>query len=195
MSDKAAATEDNLGVGPMPGGRRRVDRVLDPTFLDSLGDLPIEDVRDLRRDAEQEEADLSYLRRMLQGRLDILRAERHRRTSGEGGSIIDQLAEILADGPPGPPHGLGRHITVEPSRVDEHRRRVEQVVADVGLSDVTHLSDADISEAMSRIESYEHAVSTTRRSVQEVADACTAEVGRRYQSGEASVDDLLTESS
>jgi len=29
--------------------------------------------------------------------------------------------------------------------------------------------------------------------VQTVADACTAEVGRRYQSGEASVDDLLTE--
>jgi hypothetical protein len=194
MSDNAK-TEDNLGVGPMPGGRRRVDRVLAADYTSGLGDLPIEDVRDLRRDAEQEEADLSYLRRMLQGRLDIIRAERHRRASGEGGSIIDQLAEILADGPAAPPHGMGKHITIEPSRVDEHRRRVEQVVADVGLSDVTHLSDAELNEALARIEIYEQAVSATRRSVQHVVDACTAEVGRRYQSGEASVDDLLTESS
>jgi len=193
MSSDNVQTEDNLGVGPMAGGRRRIDRVLSDDYLAALSDLPIEDLRDLRRDAEQEEADLSYLRRMLQGRLDIIRAERHRRASGEGGSIIDQLAQILADGPSAPPHGLGRHITVEPSRVDEHRRRVEQVVADVGLSDVTHLSDGELSEALARLETYEHAVSANRRAVQTVADACTAEVGRRYQSGEASVDDLLTE--
>jgi len=193
MSSDNVQTEDNLGVGPMEGGRRRIDRVLADDYLTALAELSIEDLRDLRRDAEQEEADLSYLRRMLQGRLDIIRAERHRRTSGDGGSIIDQLAQILADGPAAPPHGMGRHITVEPSRVDEHRRRVEQVVADVGLSDVTHLSDVELSDALARIETYEQAVSSTRRSVQQVVDACTAEVGRRYQSGEASVDDLLTD--
>ena len=34
-----------------------------------------------RRDAEQEETDLSYLRRLLQGRIDILRSEQARRAA------------------------------------------------------------------------------------------------------------------
>ncbi len=34
-------------------------------------------------------------------------------------------------------------------------------------------------------------MSRNRRRVQEVMDACTAEIARRYQSGEATVDDLL----
>jgi hypothetical protein len=40
---------------------------------------------------------------------------------------------------------------------------------------------------------YEAAVSRNRRKVQDVMDACTAEIARRYQSGEASVDDLLAD--
>ncbi|GAA3228945.1 hypothetical protein GCM10020256_41570 [Streptomyces thermocoprophilus] len=33
----------------------------------------------MRRDAQRDEADLSYVRRLLQGRIDILRAELARR--------------------------------------------------------------------------------------------------------------------
>ena len=57
---------------PMPGGRRRVDHVLAPEFLEGLSDLPLADLRARRREAEQEEADLSYLRRMLHGRMSII---------------------------------------------------------------------------------------------------------------------------
>jgi hypothetical protein len=41
----------------------------------ALGPLSLAELRALRRDAQQEEADLSYLRRLLQGRIDILQAE------------------------------------------------------------------------------------------------------------------------
>ena len=60
---------------PIPGGRRRVDRVLGPGFLDDLDSLTLQELRERRHDAEQEDADLSYIRRLLQGRLDIIRAE------------------------------------------------------------------------------------------------------------------------
>jgi hypothetical protein len=192
MTDQPAETSGVQGVDPMVGGRRRIDRVLDPTFLDDLAGLALADVREKRREAEQEEADLSYIRRLLQGRMDIVRAELRRRHGGEDvGSLVDQLAGILADGTVGQPHGLGRHVTVEPSRVDDHRRAVEQLVADAGISDVVHRDDAALADSLTRLEEYERAVSRNRRRVQEVMDACTAEIARRYQSGEASVDDLL----
>ncbi len=179
------------GVDPLPGGRRRIDKVLAEEFLVGLAEIPLDEVRDRRHDAEQEEADLSYVRRLLQGRMDIVRAELQRRNGTMQGSLIDQLAGILADGPPGPPHGMGRHVTVEPSRVDDHRRAVEQLVADAGVSDVVGRSVDELAGSLTRLEEYERAVSRNRRRVQDVMDRCTAEIARRYQSGEATVDDLL----
>ena len=187
MSDETTVS----GVDPMPGGRRRIDHVLDPAFSKALDALTLSEVRERRHEAEQEEADLSYVRRLLQGRIDIVRAELGRRNGNERGSLIDQLAGILADGPRGEPHGAGHHNVVEPSRVADHRRSVEQLVSDVGVSDVVNRSDEELAESLTRLTDYEAAVSRNRRRVQEVMDACTAEIARRYQSGEATVDDLL----
>lgn len=185
------ATATAAGVDPLPGGRRRIDKVLADDFLSGLVEIPLDEVRERRHDAEQEEADLSYVRRLLQGRMDIIRAELQRRTGASTGSLVDQLAGILADGPPGPPHGMGRHVTVEPSRVADHRRAVEQLVSDAGVSDVVSRSEDELAGSLTRLEEYERAVSRNRRRVQEVMDQCTAEIARRYQSGEATVDDLL----
>jgi len=176
---------------PYPNGRRRIDKVLAEGFADDLGGLELDDLRARRREAEQEEADLSYVRRMLQGRMDILRAELARRAGG-GDKIVDHLSAVLADTGRSD-HGLGRFLRVEPSRVDEHRRLVEQVIADVGVSDVQGRSDDELRAAVERLEGFEHAVSEDRRRVQQVMDALTTEVADRYKSGAASVDDLLAE--
>ncbi|MDP9393578.1 MAG: aerial mycelium formation protein [Actinomycetota bacterium] len=179
---------------PMAGGRRRIDRVLGEGFLDSIEQREMSDVRDMRREAEQEEADLSYVRRMLQGRMDILRAELSRRsTPGDANEhIIAHLARVLADSPTRNVHGMGRFLSVEPSRVDEHRREVEQVVADVGISDVEAQTDEELQAALDRVRDYESKVSDLRRRVQNVMDMCTAEIGRRYKEGAVTVDDLLS---
>ena len=110
---------------PYPNGRRRIDRVLADDFVADLTGLDLDEVRSRRREAEQEEADLSYIRRMLQGRMDILRAELARRSGGGGEKIVEHLSQVLADSGRSD-HGLGRYLRVEPSRVDEHRRSVEQ---------------------------------------------------------------------
>ena len=176
---------------PYPNGRRRIDKVLGAGFADDLGALGLSDLRERRREAEQEEADLSYIRRMLQGRMDILRAELSRRAAG-GDKIVEHLSVVLADTGRSD-HGSGRFLRVEPSRVDEHRRLVEQIIADVGVSDVEGRSDDDLREALGRLETFEHGVSEDRRAVQAVMDALTAEVAARYRSGAANVDDLLAE--
>jgi hypothetical protein len=109
---------------PMSGGRRRVDRVLGEGFLDGLAEMTLTEVRQRRFDAEQEEADLYYIRRLLQGRMDIIRAEQQRRAtaSGDADPLVDQLPQVLGgEGRPAP-HGLGRYLNVEHLRQLVHHR-------------------------------------------------------------------------
>ena len=182
-----------MSVEPTVGGNRRIDRVLAEGFLDGLRDLPLSEVRELRTEAEQEEVDLSYLRRMIQGRLDILRAELNRRDGTSSGTLVEGLATILADEPRGPARGLGRHSTVEPSRADSHRRYVEALVADVDLSDVSARSTDELAHALRTLSEEEQNISGKRRLVQDAMDACSAEITRRYRDGEADVDALLSQ--
>ncbi|MEV0693230.1 hypothetical protein [Streptomyces sp. NPDC050388] len=56
----------------------------DPAPEPELIARSLPDLRALRRDAQRDEADLSYVRRLLQGRIDILRAELARRTPVDG---------------------------------------------------------------------------------------------------------------
>lgn len=178
----------------MPGGRRRVDRVLSPQFLQDLTALPLEEVRARRVDADQEEADLSYARRLLQGRIDILRAEQAAR-QGSGplagqphtdAEIVGALSRILGADQRSD-HGLGRYLGARPTRIGEHRREAERAVADVGGSDLAALDHLRLQEAIDRLLSIEGRVSRTRREVQRVVDTLTEEVARRYMSGEVVV--------
>ena len=149
-----------------PGGRRRIDRVLGPGYLSGVGDLPLKVLRERRDEAAQEETDLSYLRRLLHARIDIVRAEQTRRSSGGESSIVDQLATILADNALGPAAGSGRHQQLEPSRAGEHRRHAEALIGDTDLTDVSSLTDDKLAAALDTYAREELSVSSFRREVQ-----------------------------
>jgi len=100
---------EDTASSPRPGNRR-IDRVLAEDYLEGLQGLPLAEVRQLRADAEQEEVDLSYLRRMIQGRLDVLRAELNRR-DGTGSDLVEGLAAILADEPRSPARGRAENTS------------------------------------------------------------------------------------
>src|SRR3954453_10720254 len=126
---KGKTMSEDLGV--LTGGHRRIDRLLGEDH--DLLTLGMDELRQLRADAEQEETDVSYLRRLLQGRIDIVEAEQAGRRGESSGDLVSNLARILPDdGGPAAPRGMGRHSTLEPSRADEHRRHVEALVADIG---------------------------------------------------------------
>ncbi len=67
--------------------------------LPDLGTLSDDDLKALIERLSEEENQVSYRRRMLQGRIDILRAERTARFKGTGGSSsdvdVDRLTDIL----------------------------------------------------------------------------------------------------
>ncbi|ASU81339.1 aerial mycelium formation protein [Actinopolyspora erythraea] len=174
-----------------PGGRRRIDRVLDPGYAGGLEQRDLDEVRSLRDEAAQEETDLSYLRRMLHARIDIVRAEQRRRSENGSATVVEELVGILSDNAVGPATGSGRYQTMEPSRAEAHRRHVEALVSDVDLSDVMSLSAAKLDAALRAFESEEESVSTRRKQVQHVVDELNDEIARRYREGVASVDELL----
>jgi hypothetical protein len=182
--------QDGHVIEVRPGGRRRIDRVLAPDYTEGVEQRPLVEVRELRDEAAQEETDLSYLRRLLHARIDIVRAEQERRSSG-GSAVVEQLATILSTNAVGPATGLGRYQTHEPSRADAHQRHVEALISDVDLSDVSSLSDARLGEVLETLISEEASVSVRRREVQVVVDKLNAEIASRYQRGSASVDELL----
>lgn len=176
-------------------GNRRIDRVLSEGYLDDLTGRDIADIRALRDEADQEEADLSYLRRLLQGRLDLVQNEIERRSLGEPApdDIVAHLTTVLTDEPRRRPnsHGSGRHRTVEPSNPGEHRRYVEQLVSNGLLMNLPSASDAELDAALLELRAEETAVSERRTAVQHVSDALGQEIGRRYREGEAEVSTLL----
>ncbi|MGW1407950.1 RsiG family protein [Streptomyces sp. NPDC002403] len=165
--------EDGLSAGPQP----------------ELGALRLPELRTLRRDSQRDEADLSYVRRLVQGRIDILRAELARRLDPEA-PVVDRLSEILAD-PPSQHRSSARHVTLTTPRSDEYRRLAAETLAEVELSDLDARTDEELHTAMGRLVRYEQQVSRRRHQLQRTTDDCSAEIARRYRDGEAQVDDLL----
>ncbi|MCX5397974.1 ABC transporter substrate-binding protein [Streptomyces sp. NBC_00102] len=154
-----------------------------------FGGLRLPALRTLRRDAQRDEADLSYVRRLVQGRIDILRAELARRQAPES-PVVDRLPEILADAP-SRHRTSARHVTLRTPRGDEYRRLAAETFAEVELSDLEARTDEELRTAMGRLVGYEKQVSRRRHQLQRTADECGAEIARRYRDGEAQVDDLL----
>ncbi|MFE3633202.1 aerial mycelium formation protein [Streptomyces cellostaticus] len=154
------------------------------------------ELRTLRRDAQRDEADLSYVRRLLQGRIDILRAELARRGRASvpapaDASVVERLPEILTDAP-ARQRSSARHVTLGTPLNEEYRLLAAEMLGEVELSDLGARTDRELTCAMGRLVGYEQEVSRRRQRLQRVADDCSGEIARRYRVGEAQVDDLLT---
>src|SRR5215203_5202902 len=159
-----------------PAGGDAVDALLAPDFLGDVATRPMSDVRRLRRQAEQEEVNLSYTRRLLQGRLDIVRRELQRRADNDGRSLVDLLPEILSEKGRGPAHGLGRHQTVQPADPEQYETWVNGLAPGVDLSDVPSLPDDELERAARSLGQGERSLSERRRGVQQVMDAVAGEL-------------------
>jgi hypothetical protein len=166
---------------------------MDPGYLEGIEGRSTDDVRTMRAETQEEEALLSYERRMLHGRLAILRKELERRESGEEpGSIVEMLPEILADDTPrGPSRGS---LPMNDPNLDftHPHRRVTKLVSDDTLATLPSLDEAEIRRIIEELESVEQEVSHARRPLLDVLDALNRELGRRYQTGEADPSDVLS---
>jgi hypothetical protein len=77
--------------------RRRIDQVLDPEYVADLRELPLDELRVRRSTCDDLDGELSYYRRVLHARMDLLAFELRRRSGEETRSLIEALPDILAD--------------------------------------------------------------------------------------------------
>jgi hypothetical protein len=171
------------------------DPLLDPTYLDDLPSRSMDDLHAMRDECVAVETGLSYLRRMVQGPLDIVSREIVRREVGgdaaDRATLIDELPGILADGPRTP--GNGRLLqTLEPTEIDpDLAAELDALVGGGIVGEVTTVDDSTLVDLQGRLTEFEQRVSERRRAYFDRIDALQAELTRRYRTGEASVDNLL----
>lgn len=174
-----------------PQGKRALDRILDDHYVADLSAIPLTELRERRVRADHEEAWLSYIRRMLHGRMDILEANRAmRREGGESGSGLDidalvaSLSSKMGPGTQAP----GPDVVDSPGG---GRRAVERLIARAGLEEYTTMSDEELDARLEELHETEREVSVVRQRVHEVQDQLTAELARRYREGEATAEGVL----
>lgn len=170
--------------------RRRIDRVTAPDYLDALEDRTVPELRDLRDECRAEEDELSYVRRLLQARLDITRGELARRTEGGQTDLVQALPRILADRrPPGSRHA--RAVGLFSPGDNRGRRSYDALTSDASIGRLPDLGDDELRELADRLEEEERRVSGLRRAVLDHLDTLQGELARRYRAGDVGVDDLV----
>jgi hypothetical protein len=164
------------------GGSRRIDRILRPDYAAGLAGLSLDELRRRRDECLAEREYLSLLRRLVQGRAEILKAEVERRgEDGDEAPLVDRLATILAAEGHGPSRGEAVRVGVPDDDTLLARRRVERLVADAGLSDPGALDDEQLARAVDLLAGEEREVSRTRAAVITILDELQAELKRRYK--------------
>ena len=173
--------------------RRRIDRVQDESFLAGLGALPDNELRDRRVMCGDLDVELSYYRRMLHGRMDLIAFEMRRRAGEEEQSLIEALPRILAEGAYISSPGLSsRPVPVAVPNVPRHGRRfVDKALDSDFIARLPSLGDAEMGEIQQFLLETETEVSRQRRKVHGALDTLQEELTRRYREGSADPDELL----
>lgn len=175
----------------MSEDRRRIDLVSDPSFLDDIEDVGLDELRRRRNLCEQLDAELSYYRRLLHGRLDLLAFEMRRRSGEETRSLIEALPEILADRDNPPRETMPRTLPIDLPDRGPRRRAVDRALDDDFLTHLPRSSDEELRTIDAELAKVEQEVSTQRHAVHDALDAILEELTRRYRDGTATVDELL----
>lgn len=171
--------------------RRRIDQVQDPDFLAGLVTMPADEMREKRMMCDDLDVELSFYRRMLHGRMDLLAFEMRRRAGEEEESIIDALPRILAEGAWKPAPGLpARNVPVEVPDIERQGRRIVDKALDSDfLARLPSLEDDELGEIQRFLQQVEAEVSQQRSAVHRVLDTLHAELTRRYADGSAMPDE------
>jgi hypothetical protein len=155
---------------------RRLDRITASEYVDDVDGRPLEELRAMERETLEVETEISYVRRLAQGRIDILEAERDRRAAGGAlGDLIAALPKILADDTAGRGDATSTRAQsiVAPAASIEWNRGLERLISDSTLANLPNLTDAELQATLEQLRELEREVSDQRRKVHASLDAVT----------------------
>ena len=142
----------------------------------------------MHEDCLDVETELSYVRRLAQARIDIVRAEIDRRaTGGSLGDLIATLPKILV----GPGAALRRRSRAAcpaispPTSTRSSTAASTRLVSDGTLANLPTLSDAELEATLEQLRELERDVSNRRRAMLDVIDRLEADLTERHKVGRA----------
>lgn len=173
-----------------------LQRLLARDLLPDVTAIPLDDLRSLRVECSAAEGDVSFARRVAQGRLDIVGHEHRRRAGAEetmpdvSGLLFD-LPDIMSERAAGATSG--RQVAIhEPGTIAQSLiGGLDEAASPTELTSLDRLDDPMLAEVFERLRQLEVDLSTTRRRLHERIDSIQGEIARRYRDGEASIDSLL----
>jgi hypothetical protein len=178
--------------------RRRIDTINDPDFIADIESVPLDVLRERRALCDELDTELSYYRRLLHGRMDLLAFELRRRTGEEERSLIEALPEILAGSESVADQGrsgMPRALPIETPDIPlEGRRTIDRVLGDDFLAHLPSLETDELERVQALLTEVEAEISNQRKDVYEAYELILAEVTRRYREGIADVTELLKSS-
>ncbi len=152
--------------------------------------LALDDLRELRAHLQEEDDAVSFVRRLVQARLDVARAELRHRAAGEhDANITDELPAILGSqltgGPARPPR------PAEDFSDHPLARELEELCSEFGSTDLPSMSLDELGSYVTCLHDFERERSAERKELFGRIDALSAELVRRYRDGEAAVDGMM----
>ncbi|MGH9172428.1 MAG: hypothetical protein ACRD0Z_16410 [Acidimicrobiales bacterium] len=178
--------------------RQDVDKLLAPALVAGLPDVALDEVR-ARRDACKRVEDLvSYVRRVIQGQLDLVTAEMAMRAGGTRGdleTLVERLPDILA-GPAANPNQARPVVSAQSVPVGEFEPPAPLSTLGGGsllAANIGSFSDAELQELSRHLQVQEKELSEQRHALHERIDLLQASIVERYKSGAADIDSLLVD--
>jgi len=151
------------------GSRRRT--LTDPARSPHLAGLSLAELRRYRQQLTDEEAKVSYWRRLVHARLDVLAAE----MNGGGTLTTEQLIQVLGD------TGAGRTRTALVAVRPEDPLPELPVLAEMWVTEINpHDTDA-VNDAMDRLRVAEIKLTGYRWALHQRLDEATGELIGRYR--------------
>ncbi len=160
----------------------RIAALTAPGAIDGLAQRDDAALRAVKDEACAVENAVSYLRRLAQGRIEILDAERDRRRAGRPLSeLIEKLPQILAGS--GERSGPGATRLVEPDSAIAELHwpdgREQLVTDDASLASLPNLSDDELDATITRLTTFERDLSDDRKRLHDVIQAVEREIATR----------------
>jgi len=175
--------------------RRRIDEATDEAFIADVEARSTDELREKRELLDDLDTELSYYRRMLHGRMDLLEFELRRRSGEETRTLLEALPQILAAGVGGMHRSpIPKELPLElPSSGSDERHPVDTILQDDFLAHLPTIDNDELIAIQTTLTDAERIVSRERREVYDVYDIISAELTRRYKEGLADAGDLLSE--
>ena len=168
-----------------------LQRVLESSYLGGLSDVSTDDLRKMRRECTDLENGLSFVRRLAQGRLDVITEETERRADGGGGDLADlvaRLPELLSDSVRAPGSGrIDQELDPPDEVVNPLTEVLDGVVGPAIMTEVAELGNDELSAAVIALRNFEENLSSNRRTLHGTIDSLNDDLARRIAGGESPV--------